>query len=154
MSCAPYSFKGGQGPVHGGCEAIESLQLLQQHNRGRRHVQAVLLSDLVNVVLLRNPLQDVTSRVVDELVAADTATGVAWRSQNIISMQSMPNRLPKTCIFITCLGLKFNELRPHVASRLGVVADLGVWIETEHLGRVGQRQRVDVFCSNVKDKTD
>lgn len=39
-----------------------------------------------------------------------------------------------------CLWLKLHQVVPHVLSRVGVVADLGVGVEAEHVRGVGQGQ--------------
>ena len=43
------------------------------------------------------------------------------------------------------LRLKVDETHPQFFGCVGVVADLGVRVETEHFRRVGQRQRLDVL---------
>lgn len=48
---------------------------------------------------------------------------------------------------LTGLWLQLNKVSPHLAHRLAEVADLGVGMQTEHLGRVRERQRVDEVCS-------
>ena len=44
------------------------------------------------------------------------------------------------CSCLSSLWLEVNQAAPHVLGGVRVVADLGVGVQTEHLGRVGQRQ--------------
>ena len=111
--------------MHARCELVEAFELLEEHDGGGRDVEAVLFAYLVEIVDGRYLLEYVVGRVVDELIATDAAARLAR------------------------LRLQLDELLPHVARRLGVVADLGVGVQAEHLRRVGQWQRVDVLFLGV-----
>jgi len=49
------------------------------------------------------------------------------------------------CSRVAGLWLEVDQAAPHVLGGVGVVADLSVRVKTEHFGRVGQRQGLDVL---------
>lgn len=52
----------------------------------------------------------------------------------------------------TCLRLQLQQVSPQVASGLRVIPDLGIGVEPEHLGCVGQWQGLDGFYSTDSEQ--
>ncbi len=89
-----YLLESDEGFSHAGDKFVESLQLLQQHNRRWSNFNPEFLPNLVQVELLRQLREDVGCHLVDVVVPADSGPDVSCTFKRSSTLHIQPAHRP------------------------------------------------------------